>query len=79
MPFVYDIKKISVQTIREDATTTASSKDLQDVTTTVAVQFNVDNNENQIRYIYSNLGLNYTKRIIGPAIQEATKLTSATD
>jgi regulator of protease activity HflC (stomatin/prohibitin superfamily) len=77
MPFIYEIRTISIRTIREDATTTASSRDLQDVTTTVAVQFNVDRSEEKIKYIYSALGLNFKQTIIEPAIQEATKSASA--
>lgn len=77
MPFVYDIQPISVRTTKEEAQTTASSKDLQDVTTTVAVQYNVTPAEENIRYIYSTLGLNFVDTIIEPAIQEATKSASA--
>lgn len=77
MPFVYDIKVISIRTTREDAMTMASSRDLQDVTTTIAVQYNVEPTEEKIRYIYSALGLNFKQTIIEPAIQEATKSASA--
>lgn len=77
LPFIYDIKLISIRTTKEEARTTASSKDLQDVTTTVVVQYNVNPTAEKVTYIYSALGLGFKDTIIEPAIQEATKSSSA--
>ena len=76
-PFVYDIQIISIRTTKNEVQSTASSKDLQDVTTVLAVQYNVQPDPDVITNIYSNLGLNFKNTIIAPAIQEATKSASA--
>lgn len=77
LPYIYDIETISVRTTKDEVSSSASSRDLQDVTTALAVQYNIKPDEGVIKGIYSELGLNFKNTIISPAIEEATKSASA--
>lgn len=76
-PFIEDIETMSVRTKKLEVVSTASSKDLQDVTTQLAVQFNLINTEANIKKVYSELGTEYEVSILAPAVQEATKSATA--
>lgn len=58
-----------------EAEATASSKDLQNVTSVVALNFYLD--KEQANTIFQELGINYHKTIIQPAIQESIKSAAA--
>lgn len=79
IPFVDGLHKFSVRTEKEIAQASASSKDLQNVTTEVAVQYNLDSSDQNIKRTYANFGdgNSYVDKIIKPAIQEAVKAASA--
>ena len=62
-----------VQKVEEEAS--ASSKDLQIVTSKIALNYRVD--PTQASTIYSQLGLQYPMTIVQPALQESIKATSA--
>lgn len=62
-----------VQKVEEEAT--ASSKDLQIVTSKIALNYQIDSA--QASKIYSDLGLQYPFTIVQPALQESIKATSA--
>lgn len=74
-PFVEDITKMNVQIQKEQADATAASKDLQDVNTTVAVNYKPD--ESKIKDLYVGIGADYKSKVIDPAIQEVVKATTA--
>ncbi len=75
MPLIDNVKMMSVQTqlYKEDAS--AASKDLQDVKTTVAINYKVE--PQYLAEIYRTLGVNYIERIAAPAGQETVKEIAA--
>ncbi len=62
-----------VQKVEEEVT--ASSKDLQEVTSKIALNYRVD--ATKASTIYSDLGLQYPNTIVQPALQETIKATTA--
>lgn len=75
IPFIESVKKINVQTQKEQADASAASKDLQTVSTTVAINYAVDSSK--IVGLYTNLGANFKETVIDPSIQESVKSTTA--
>lgn len=72
------IESVSVQEIRVrkvEATADSASKDLQDVQTTIALNYHLD--KSKLHTIYQNIGWEYEARIIKPAIEEAVKAITA--
>lgn len=69
------LTKLNIQTQKEQASAAAATSDLQDVTTTLALNYHID--PNHVKDLYTNVGVDYKVRIIDPAIQEAFKATSA--
>ncbi|MDO0825695.1 prohibitin family protein [Desulfosporosinus nitroreducens] len=75
IPFIQDVIPIDVRVQKSQSDQTAASKDLQIVTTTVAVNFHLD--PNQANTLYQSVGLSYGERIVDPAIGEAVKAVTA--
>jgi len=75
IPLMQDVMVISVQKQKYEIEADAASKDLQDVQTTIAVNYRVDSNK--VLDLYTNIGLNYRERIIAPAVQESIKAAMA--
>ncbi|MGH9985923.1 MAG: prohibitin family protein [Nitrososphaeraceae archaeon] len=75
VPVRDDVVQMEVRTrkIVEDAA--SASKDLQEVRTQVALNEHIDPDKAQI--VYKQLGLDYSNRIIVPAIQESVKQVTA--
>jgi regulator of protease activity HflC (stomatin/prohibitin superfamily) len=65
--------EVRTQKISEDAA--SASKDLQDVRTQVALNYHISPDNAQI--VYKQIGLDYSNRIIVPAIQESVKQVTA--
>jgi regulator of protease activity HflC (stomatin/prohibitin superfamily) len=76
MPLVNTVELMSVQVDAYDAEASAASKDLQDVSTVVTLNYFLD--ENQVNRIYQTLRKDYLTRIARPAVQEAVKSATAT-
>ena len=57
------------------ADATAASNDLQEVQTTIALNYHIS--PSQANIIYQQLGADYTDRIIAPTIQESVKASVA--
>lgn len=72
---VEHLVKLNVQVQKEQVDAAASTSDLQDVTTTLALNYHLD--PNHVRDVFTNIGKDYKARLIDPAIQEAFKATSA--
>lgn len=66
---------LNVQTQKEQTDASAASKDLQNVNTTVAVNYNVD--PNKVTDLFTTVGVNFKGTIIDPAIQEVVKSVTA--
>ena len=75
MPFFTSVKKINVQTNKEQADASAASKDLQTVNATIALNYSI--NKGSVVALYSNIGTEYKSRIIDPFIQESVKAVTA--
>ena len=67
---IYDIK---IQKQTEDAT--SASKDLQDVTTTLTLNYRLE--PTRISEIHQTIGVNFRDKLIEPALQEVFKASSA--
>ena len=75
VPFIQSVKVMSIQTQIHEVEATAASKDLQDVTTRIAVNYKLD--PSKVNVIYTTLGMEYETRIIAPFTQEAVKANSS--
>ena len=75
LPFVDSVVTLSVQTLKYETNAASASKDLQDVTTTIALNYRLD--PGQAAQIYRTLGNDYIDRIAAPAIQETVKQVTA--
>jgi prohibitin 2 len=75
LPFLDSVVKMSVQTQKYEANAASASKDLQDVSTTIALNWKLD--PGQASEVYRTLGLEFIDRIAAPAIQETIKQVTA--
>lgn len=75
MPLIDKVVMMSVQTQKYEEPATAASKDLQDVTAKVAINYRVD--PLFVGELYRTLGVNYIDRIAAPAVQEVVKEITA--
>ena len=71
IPFVERVVTMSVQIEKDEASADAASKDLQSVSTTVAVNYHLD--PTKVNSVYQEFRNDYRGRIIEPSIQEAVK------
>jgi regulator of protease activity HflC (stomatin/prohibitin superfamily) len=71
IPFVDRVVTMSVQIEKNEASADAASKDLQSVSTTVAVNYHLD--PTRVDSVYQEFRNEYQSRIIDPSIQEAVK------
>ncbi len=75
IPIIEGVEVFDVQTQKEQVDAEAASSDLQDVKTTIAVNYNVD--PTKVTALYTNIGTDYKTRVIDPAIQEAVKAATS--
>jgi regulator of protease activity HflC (stomatin/prohibitin superfamily) len=76
IPFgVQSVERFSIQTQKYATNTSAASRDLQTVHTTIAIIYRLD--ANRIPEIYKTLGHDWSSRIIQPTVQEVVKATTA--
>ena len=75
IPFVQTVIQVNTQVTKTETDTTASSKDLQPVSTHVAVNYSV--NKDSAYNLMNNIGGNYDTVIINPAVQEIVKEVTA--
>ena len=75
VPFAQRVEQMSVQVNAYDADSTAASKDLQNVTTKVTLNYAVD--PAAVVKVYQTLRHDYVERVIRPSIQEAVKAATA--
>ncbi len=71
LPFFDSVVKMSVQTQKYEADSSAVTNDLQDVSTTIALNWHLD--PGMAAEVYRTLGLDFINRIAAPAIQETIK------
>lgn len=70
-----DVVHMSVQTQRYEATSSAASKDLQSVSTTIVVNGYLD--PTMVNKLYQEIGTDYENKVVDPAIQESVKAATA--
>jgi regulator of protease activity HflC (stomatin/prohibitin superfamily) len=75
IPFVEQVVPMEVRTLKFQADASAASNDLQEVATTIALNYHIDPNATNV--IYQQLGIDYADRLIAPTIQEAVKANVA--
>jgi prohibitin 2 len=74
-PFFQNIETMNTQTQISTTTADAASSDLQDVSTTIAINWHISPADTVT--IYSNLGQAYADKVIAPAVQETVKQVAA--
>jgi prohibitin 2 len=75
IPFAEQVVQLEVRTLKFQADATAASNDLQEVQTTIALNYHIS--PSQANIIYQQLGADYADRIIAPTIQESVKASVA--
>jgi len=75
MPFLDSVIKMSVQTQKYEIGAASASRDLQDVSTTIALNWRLD--PSMAAEVYRTLGLEFIDRIAAPAVQETIKQVTA--
>lgn len=75
IPFVQKIVTINNRIVKTEVTTEAFSKDLQTVSTVIAVNYHI--NKSSSAAIYTEVGLGYEDVLITPAINEVLKAVTA--
>jgi len=75
IPVQQKIIKMDVSTQKEERHSSASSKDLQIVTTQIAVNYNLD--PNKVNVLYQKFKNEHNDRVISPTIEEFVKKTTA--
>ncbi len=74
-PFIEDIKKMDVTIQKEEVNASSASKDLQNVSATIALNFRLD--PSAVATIWERVRTDYQVVLIDPAIQEAVKAATA--
>ena len=76
IPFMQDVKVVDVRMQKyESADNASASKDLQSITSTIAVNYRVDSSK--VAELYKNIGMNYESTVISPAISECMKAVTS--
>lgn len=75
VPYVHTVELMEVRTQKESSEASAASKDMQIVTTSLALNFHID--PSRVGHLYRNVGSDYKGRIIDPAVQESIKMVTA--
>ncbi len=75
IPIVQKIVKVDVKVHKEQVDAEAASKDLQDIRSTIAVNYHIL--PDKANWVYQNIGSAFKERIIDPAVQEVVKAITA--
>ena len=75
IPFVQSVRKIEIRTVKYEVQAPASSKDIQSVTSHIALNYHIG--EKNVGELYREVGTDFESIIISPAIQESVKATTA--
>ena len=72
-PITQSVKKFDVRTNKFETKAVSSSKDLQTVTTDIAINYRINN----VSALFKNIGADYVDRLIFPSLQEYVKKANA--
>ncbi len=75
IPMVQEVVQIDVKVQKATTDAAAASSDLQDVSSTVAINYHIDPEKSNI--VYQTIGIEFKERIIDPAVQEVVKAITA--
>ncbi len=75
IPFIEEVIVMDVKVQKSQTEASAASKDLQNVSSIIAVNFRVD--PSRAHKVYQEIGFSYKERVIDPAVQEAVKGVAA--
>lgn len=75
IPLIESVVSMETRTQKEQVEATAASNDLQEVKSTIALNYHL--NGDKAVDVYQNIGVNYRERVVDPAMQEAFKATTA--
>lgn len=75
IPFIQTVIQIDNRVLKAEVDCSSASKDLQTVSSTIALNYRVKNEASAS--IYQDVGLSYEQIIISPAIQECVKAVTA--
>lgn len=75
VPFITGVEKFEVRVQKEQTEANAASKDLQAVSSTIAVNYHIESTEAQD--LYNELGADYKQRVVDPAVQEVFKSSTS--
>ena len=75
IPFIERIEKMNVKVQKTEVQTSSSSKDLQEVDMSIAVNYRIDSE--QAIELYKNVGKGYVEVILEPAIEESIKAVTS--
>jgi regulator of protease activity HflC (stomatin/prohibitin superfamily) len=75
IPFAQQVVQVDNRVQKAEATCSSASKDLQTISSLIAVNYKVLNDSSAS--VYKNIGRNYVEIIITPAIQECVKAVTA--
>ena len=75
LPYIESIKKVNIKVQKIEVQSSSASKDLQDVSTTIAVNYRVDGTK--ATELYRNIGNKYEEVVLLPAIQESIKAVTS--
>jgi prohibitin 2 len=75
VPFRDNIVQMEVRTQKIVENAASASRDLQDVSTQVALNYHINPDTAQV--LYQQLGFDYANRVVSPAIQESVKQVTA--
>jgi regulator of protease activity HflC (stomatin/prohibitin superfamily) len=75
IPFIQQVVIMDVKVQKDEVPASASSKDLQIITSRIAINYHVS--PENVNKIWQDVGKDYNSRIIAPSIQEAVKSVTA--
>lgn len=75
VPLIDDVHTFDVRETKEQVESGSASRDLQSVTTVVALNYHLD--PSKVQTLFSEVGRQYKDRIVAPAIQESIKQSTA--
>ncbi|MGF9910852.1 prohibitin family protein [Brevibacillus porteri] len=75
IPFIQTVVPMEVRVQKSEMSQTSASRDLQTVSTTIAVNHHLD--AENVNKLYQQVGLEYNSRIVDPAIAESFKAVTA--
>ena len=75
IPIVQKVIKMDVKVHKEQVEAEAASKDLQDIRSTIAVNYHIL--PDKANWVYQNISVAFKERIIDPTVQEVVKAITA--